>query len=59
MASMLLATYLDSQEWGIQRLDSMPLSISRFWAPAPISTCRRVFDIVVSLGGDSTILPLR
>ncbi len=54
-ASMLLATYLDSQGVGHQELDSMPLSIESVQ-----DTCADIdmstFDMVVSLGGDGTML---
>ncbi len=54
-ASMLLATYLDSQGVGHQELDSVPLSIESIQ-----DTCCDIdmanFDMVVSLGGDGTIL---
>ena len=54
-ASMLLAAYLDSQGVGHQELDSVPLSIESVQ-----DTCRDIdmtrFDMVVSLGGDGTIL---
>lgn len=54
-ASLMLATYLDSQGISHQDLDSMPLSIESVQ-----DTCAdidmRSFDMVVSLGGDGTIL---
>ena len=54
-ASMLLAAYLDSQGVGHQELDSVPLSIESVQ-----DTCCDIdmthFDMVVSLGGDGTIL---
>ena len=54
-ASMLLATYLDSQGVGHQELDSILLSIESVQ-----DTCCDIdmtnFDMVVSLGGDGTIL---
>lgn len=54
-ASMLLATYLDSQGVGHRELDSMPLSIESVH-----DTCADIdmsaFDMVVSLGGDGTML---
>ncbi len=54
-ASMLLAAYLDSQGVGHQELDSILLSIESVQ-----DTCCDIdmtnFDMVVSLGGDGTIL---
>ena len=54
-ASMLLAAYLDSQGVAHQELDSTPLSIE-----SVKDTCAHVdvasFDMVVSLGGDGTML---
>ena len=54
-ASMLLAAYLDSQGIGHQELDSMPLAIESVY-----DTCCDIdmdaFDMVVSLGGDGTML---
>lgn len=54
-ASLLLAAYLDSQGIGHQDLDSMPLSIESVH-----DTCADIdvasFDMVVSLGGDGTML---
>ena len=54
-ASMLLAAYLDSQGVAHQELDSIPLSIE-----SVKDTCSHVdvssFDMVVSLGGDGTML---
>ena len=52
---MLLASYLDSQGIDHTELDSMPLSIE-----SVIDTCADIdmtsFDMVVSLGGDGTML---
>ena len=54
-ASMMLATYLESQGIGHTELDSMPLSIE-----SVIDMCDDIdvksFDMVVSLGGDGTML---
>ncbi len=54
-ASMLLAAYLDTQGIAHQELDSMPLSIE-----SVKDTCADIdvasFDMVVSLGGDGTML---
>ncbi|HJF65886.1 ATP-NAD kinase [Slackia equolifaciens] len=54
-ASMLLATYLDSQGVGHQELDSMPLSIESIQGTGA-DIDMSAFDMVVSLGGDGTIL---
>lgn len=54
-ASMLLATYLDSQGIDHLELDAMPLSIESvhgIWDDIDVSS----FDMVVSLGGDGTML---
>ncbi len=54
-ASLLLEAYLDSQGIGHQEMDSVPLSIESVQ-----DTCSDIdmstFDMVVSLGGDGTIL---
>lgn len=54
-ASMMLAAYLDSQGIGHRELDALPLSIESvqgMWDDVDVAS----FDMVVSLGGDGTML---